>query len=262
MHRHRAAFHPGRLLHRSVIAELLLQLLEQITPKLRMGDGPPPEEDTQLHLIAGIKKLRRLAPLGLKVVPANLRLDTNFLQARHMLRLARITLFPALFVSEFAVIHQPADGGNRVWRNLYQVQSTLACHLQRIARVNHADLLPLIINKSYLADANSFVHTSLNWSRNSLPPELLALHVGHTKKPVQKTDVSPATTPIKYTTRGPPIQSFPRLAAARSLNREESPNTDRVSSSSRCNCATNASTPGKSASGRRCVTNDVVSILP
>jgi len=169
-----------------MFAELLLQLLEQIAPKLRMGDGPPPEEDTQLHLIAGIKKLRRLAPLGLKVVSADLRLDTYFLQARHMLRLARITLFPALFVSEFAVIHQPADGGNRVWRNLYQVQPTLARHLQRIARVNHADLLPLIINKSYLADANSFVHTSLNWSRNSLPPELLALHVGHTKKPVQK----------------------------------------------------------------------------
>jgi hypothetical protein len=30
--------------------------------------------------------------------------------------------------------------------------------------------LPLFINEPNLADTNPFVHTSLNWSRNGLPP--------------------------------------------------------------------------------------------
>ena len=199
MHRHRSALHAGSLFDRPMFTKLLLKLIEQIASEFRVGDRSPAEQDAQLNLVARIKKLRCLSPLGFQIVTANFRLDPDFLETNHMLGLARITLFPALLVPELPVIHQAADGGNCIGSDLYEIEPPFAGHLQRISRLDDTYLLSLIINKSYLADANSFVYASLNWSRNSLPPELLAVHVGHTKKPVQKTDVSPATTPIKDT---------------------------------------------------------------
>ncbi len=204
MHCHGATLHTRRLLDGAVLTKLLLKLIEQITSKLRMRDGSPAEEDAQFYLVAPIEKLRSLSSLGFQVVVANLWLDPDFLETNHMLGLAGITLFPTLLVPEFSVIHQATDGRDGVGSDLYEIETTLAGHLQRISRLDDTYLVSLIINESYLADANSFVYASLNWSRNSLPPELLAMHVGHAKKPVQKTDVSPATTPYKDTI--PPLR--------------------------------------------------------
>ncbi len=202
MHRHRTSFHTRSLFDSTMIPKLYLQLIEQITTKLRMGDRSPPKQDAQLYLVARIEKFRCLTTLGFQIMIADFRLDPDFLESNHMLGFSRITLFPTLLVSKFAVIHQTTDGRNSIGSDFYKIKPPLACHLQRISRLDDTDLLSLIVNKSYLADANSLVYASLNWSRNSLPPELLAVHVGHTKKPVQKTDVSPATTPIKDTIFG------------------------------------------------------------
>lgn len=199
MHRHGAALHSRRLLDGAVLTKLLLQLIEQIAPEFRMRDGSPTEEDAEFYLVAPIKELRCLSSLGFQIVIADLRLDPNFLETNHMLGLAGITLFPALLVPELSVIHQAAYRGNGIGCDLYKVEPTLTGHLKRISCLDDAYLISLVINESYLADANSFVYASLNWSRNSLPPELLAMHVGHAKKPVQKTDVPPATTRNKYT---------------------------------------------------------------
>ncbi len=88
-----------------MLAELDRQLVEQITAKLWMRDGAPPEEHCQFHLVATIKKPRGLPALGLQVVVADLRLDANFFQLGHMLIAPRIPLLATLLVSEFSVIH-------------------------------------------------------------------------------------------------------------------------------------------------------------
>lgn len=88
-----------------MLPELDRQLVEQITPKLGMRDRAPTKEDCQLHLVTTIEEPGRLSALRLEVVIADLWLDANFLQLGDMLIAPGITLFTALLVSEFSVIH-------------------------------------------------------------------------------------------------------------------------------------------------------------
>jgi len=105
VHRHGSTFHPRRLFDRPVVLELNRELIKEIAAQLRMRNRAPAEQHGELDLVAPIQEPGGLPSLGFQIVSADLRLNTNFLELRHMLISTRISLFSALLVSKFSVIH-------------------------------------------------------------------------------------------------------------------------------------------------------------
>ena len=96
--------------------------------------------------------------------------DANFLEFDDMLILPGLTLFPALFVTEFSVIHEPAHRWHRVGRNLDEIEAAVTRHLECLERGNDAYLLALLIDQPNLADPDALVDAGLDRSGNNLPP--------------------------------------------------------------------------------------------
>jgi hypothetical protein len=201
VHRHGSSFHAGTLLDHPVISQLHSQTLEEFFPQFRMGNGTATEEDRQLHLIPGIQKPGRGATLGFEVVIANLRFDPDLFELNDVLIATGIALFPALFVPEFSIVHQSTNGRGRVRGNLNEVEPALPGHLECLPRGDDPDLATFVVDEPHLADPNPLVDARLNWSGNSLPPELSVPCAGHTKKSAPESDATPPATLVKITTK-------------------------------------------------------------
>lgn len=158
------------MLDRAVRAQEIGQLIEQPFADVRMGHLAPPEQHRQLDFVASVKKLRRLPALRLQVVVVDLGPNPDFFEFNHMLVAPRLPLFAALLVAELPIVHQSADGGNRVRRHLDQIESSLAGHLKRISGLNNPDLRALIVDESDLANPDALIHSSLHWSGYGSPP--------------------------------------------------------------------------------------------
>jgi hypothetical protein len=128
-----------------MLLKLSLKLIEQITTEFWVSDRATSEQDSQLHLVAAIEESRGLPTLGCKIGPANLGFDANFLEFGHVLIATRFSLFPALFVPKFAIIHQSTDGRVCVGRYLDEVQPFLPRHFERIPGLDDADLFTFIV---------------------------------------------------------------------------------------------------------------------
>ena len=170
MHSHGAAFHPGGLLNVPMRPKLLGELVQQSAPDIRVRHLSSAKEHRQFHLVSAVQKLSSLTAFSLQVVVVDLWTNPDLFQLDNMLILARFPLFPALLVTELAVIHQAADGRHCVRCDFNEIQSTLPRHLQRIARGDHANLLAFFINQPHLSDANALVDTGLHWSGYGWPP--------------------------------------------------------------------------------------------
>jgi len=111
-----------------------------------MGDGAASKEHGQLDLVSTIEKPGRLAALGLQVMSANFRFYANLFELGYMLISTRITLFTALFISKFSVIHQSTDRWCRIWSDFHEVKAPLACHIQSFPCRNDADLAAFVVD--------------------------------------------------------------------------------------------------------------------
>jgi hypothetical protein len=154
--------------------ELIRQLIEQAPTNIGMGHLATTEQNGQFDLIAAIKELCRLTPLGFQIVIIDLRSDPDFLELNHVLVLPRFPFLPALFIPEFPIVHEPADGRDGVWRDLDEVKTSLASHLQGFKGRNDADLLALVVDQPDFSDANPLIDPGLRRSGNSLPPQPVA----------------------------------------------------------------------------------------
>jgi hypothetical protein len=128
------------------------------------------EEDGELHLVAAIEESRGLPSLRFEIMIVDLRPYADLFQFDDMLIATGFALFPALLVPEFAIIHQSADRGDGVRRDLDQVEAPVARHLQRFERGNDANLLALLVDEPDLADPDTLVDAGLDGSGNNLPP--------------------------------------------------------------------------------------------
>ena len=191
-HDHGPAFHPWWLLDRAVRTELIGELIEQDSAKIRVGHLATTEEDGQLDLIPGAEELRGLPPFRFEIVVVDLGPDANFFQLDNMLVAAGLALFSALLVSELTVVHEPADRWHGVWRHLDQVEPTLARHLKRIECRDDPNLLAVLIDQPDLADPDALIAAGLDGSGNNLPP--LPIN-GHRYNTGTRRGQSPARLP-------------------------------------------------------------------
>ena len=155
-----------------MIPDLFAQLIEQFASEFWVSDRSAAEQNSELDLVAVFKELDCLASLGFAIVVSNFGLYTNFLELDHMLVFSGLTLFTTLFVAKSSVIHEPANWWNGVGRNFDKIETLFSRHFERVAGRNNADLVTFVVDEPYFANTNSLVHASLNWSGNSLPPEL------------------------------------------------------------------------------------------
>ena len=129
-----------------MLAKLYGQLVQKVAAKLRMRDRSPTEENGQFDLVSPIQESRCLPPLRLQIVPANLWLDTNFLESRYMLIAPGIALFSTLLVPKLPVIHQPTNGRRGVRGHFHEVKPPLPSHFHRFPGWNDANLASLIVD--------------------------------------------------------------------------------------------------------------------
>jgi len=169
-HDHGPAFHARRLLDSAVRPELIGKLVQQSLTNIRMRHLSTTEQDSELDLIASVEEPRRLSPLRLQVVVVDLRPDAHLFQLDNVLIAARLTIFPALLIAKFAVIHQSTDGRNGIRRNLDQIEAPLTRHLERVERQNDANLPALLIDEPNLAEPDALIDAGLDGSGNNLPP--------------------------------------------------------------------------------------------
>jgi hypothetical protein len=169
-HDHGPALHARRLFDRAVRTELIGELVEKRFAQIRVGHLATTEENRQLDLVSGVEELRSLPALGFEIMVVDLGPDADLFQLDDVLASPRFTLFPALLVTELAVVHQPADRRHGVWRHFDKVETALARHLQRIERRDDADLLAVLVDETDFTNPDALVDAGLNGSRNSLPP--------------------------------------------------------------------------------------------
>ena len=86
-------------------------------------------------------------------------LDTHGLHLHVVRLLARLLLLFLLVVAVLAVIHDTADRGPRLGRDLYQVQVRLFGLLHSLSRVDDADLLALGVDQAHLRHADGIVNS-------------------------------------------------------------------------------------------------------
>lgn len=158
------------MLNCTVRTQKIGQLIKQPFADVRVGHFAAPEKNRQLDFVAAVKKLRCLPTFRLQVVIVDLGANSHFFEFNHMLISPRLPLFTALLVAKLPIVHQAADRGNRVRCDLYQVESSLAGHLERISCLNNPDLRALIIDESDLANPDALIHASLHWSGYGSPP--------------------------------------------------------------------------------------------
>ena len=92
-----------------------------------------------LHAITVRKELARAAHLGVEVVGVNAGRHTNLLDLHHALILSGF-LFPLELVkTELAVIHDLADRGDCIRRDLYEIKLQFLRHCQRCFGGNDTD---------------------------------------------------------------------------------------------------------------------------
>jgi len=169
-HNHRSAFEPRRRFDRPVRPQLIGELIQQAPADIRMRHLAPAEKHGQFHFVAGIEKLRGLAALCLEIMIVDLRPNPHFFQLDDVLIATRLSLFPALLISELAVVHEPGHGRNRIWGNLDKVEPPLASHLERISSLDDPYLFAGFVNEANLPNSDPLVDARLYWSGYSLPP--------------------------------------------------------------------------------------------
>ncbi len=115
-------------------------------PMLGIGDFTPPEHHGDLHLVVLLKKLPDMLDLDLQIMLLRLGSETDLLDLNDRLALFGDLNLLALLVSEFSIIHDPADRRRRGGRHFHQIQTRLGRLRQGIRQRNDPQLLPVHID--------------------------------------------------------------------------------------------------------------------
>ena len=150
--------------------EHIRELVEQALANIRMSHLTPAKCNGHLDLVAGVEKLRCLPTFSFKIVIIDLGPDPDLFELNDVLITSGLPFLPALLVSKFPVIHQPANGRNGIRRHFDEIKATFPRHIKRFASRHNSNLRALVINQPDLANPNPLVNASLNWSCYVVPP--------------------------------------------------------------------------------------------
>ena len=122
-----------------------------------MGDLPPTEADADLDLVAVLQELDGVAEFGLNVVFLDGGGKLHLFERYDALIFAQVALPLGLLVAVLVVVHQLTDRGLSVCCDLYQIQTGLFGHFQRLTGGHNAQLFAVGGNQPYLSVADFFV---------------------------------------------------------------------------------------------------------
>jgi hypothetical protein len=151
------AFHAWHELDNTCIADVLDQPVDDRVAQLAVGHLTAAEAQASLDLVALGEEANRLILLGLVVVIVHGDGELALLDRDHLLLLlgGAITLF--LLVEEAPIVLNAADRGNRVGRDLNQIQAAFTGNPQRLKRRKNSKLFAVFVDDADFARTNFLV---------------------------------------------------------------------------------------------------------
>src|SRR6266700_4144552 len=156
-HDHLAAFEFRLLLDLGHRREVAADALEQFGAELLVGELSAAEAQGDLGLVAFLAEPPDRAHLHVVIVIVDHGPELDFLDLDDLLLLARLGGLLLLLVFEYAVVEDLADRGGLVGDDLDEVQPRFGGDGERVADLNGAVVLSLLIDQLHLANANLIV---------------------------------------------------------------------------------------------------------
>ena len=139
-----------RSLYDGDLGELLDDPVQEFLAKIYMLHLPATENNGEFYLVLLFEKLFRMPLLELEIVLLDLRPELDLLQLRKMLLFLRFASSLALLVLVLPVIHYVADRWPNVRCELDQIEIAFLGYLHSIRSGHDAELVPFVIDNSYL----------------------------------------------------------------------------------------------------------------
>ena len=180
------AFHARHELHQASIPDIEDEPVDDLVAEVAMCHLAAFEAKGSLHLVAFAEEAHSLVLLRLVVVLVHRNGEFDLFDNDDLLLFAGSSVTLVLLVEELAVILDLADGRNGIRRDLDQIESAFAGHLEGIERRHDPELLPVLVNHADFACADAFVGaderlggTFIYWWNKSPPqrPSGLAMRV-------------------------------------------------------------------------------------
>ena len=152
-----------------VFAEVRDHAVQDLATQVRVRHLAPAEHDRDLDLVPPVQEPHDVALLGGVVVLVDLGAELDLLQAGPRLLLAGLLLANVAFVLELAVVHDPAHGRIGLRRDFDEVQIQVTGLAQRLAGVDHPDLLAVGPHQAYLGRPDPVVYARIGRDPASPP---------------------------------------------------------------------------------------------
>ena len=165
-----AALQLGSLIHNGHIGAALRELQQQLLTDIGMSHLSAAETDGHLAAVAVSQELLCIALLDVEVIDVNAGRHTDFLDLHHTLVLAGLFLSLGLLEAVLAVIHDFADGGHGVGRDLDQVQVFLLSDTLSFHSGHDAQLFTGLRDQSNLLVPDFFIDLMSISSDVKAPP--------------------------------------------------------------------------------------------
>lgn len=151
------AFHAGHKLDQAGIADVEDEAVNDLVTQVAVGHLAALKAERSLHLVAFAEEADCLIFLGLVVVLVDGDRELDLFDGDDLLFLAGGAVAFVLLVEEFAVVLNLADGRNGVGGDLYEVERTLAGHLEGFEGSHDAELFAVLVDDADFACADTFV---------------------------------------------------------------------------------------------------------
>ena len=160
----------GSLVHDGHIGAALRELQQQLLTDLGVSHLSAAETDGNLAAVTFSQELLSIALLDIEVIHINAGRHTDFLDLHHTLVLTGFLLALGLLEAELAVVHDLADRGHGIGRDLDQVQVLLLGDAQSFQRGHNAQLFTGLRDQSNLLVADFFIDLMSISSDGKAPP--------------------------------------------------------------------------------------------
>ena len=157
---HLVPFHARSRFHFAHVDQVFLQFFEDARAQLAMGHFAAAKPDRSFHLIAFCQPLAGMLHAIAVVVIVGARAELNFFDRDDNLFLLRLVRLLLLFLLKLSEVNDFANGRIGIWRHFNQIHSFVTRGANRLARIHHPKLFPVIANHAHLGHADPFVNSS------------------------------------------------------------------------------------------------------
>jgi len=151
------SFHAWHELHQAGVADIQNEAINNLIAQIAMRHLTAFEAQGGLDLVALSQETNRLILLGLVVVLVDGHGEFDLFDDDDLLFLAGSAIALVLLIEELSVVLNLADRRNGVGGDLYQVERSLASHLEGIKGSHDAELFAIFVDDANLAGADAFV---------------------------------------------------------------------------------------------------------